>query len=37
MTGELQINYSLLGSDAFGNYVLWECLAAPNLNLRPEQ
>lgn len=37
VTGKLQINYSLLGSDAFGNYMLWECVATANFNLRPKQ
>ena len=35
VTGKLQINYSLLGSDTFGDYMLWECLATANFNLRP--
>lgn len=31
--GKLQINYSLLGTDGFGDYVLWECLSTGNFNL----
>ena len=35
VTGKLQVNYSLLGTDGFGGWVLWECLATGNFNLRP--
>ena len=33
--GKLSMNYSLLGSDTFGNYMIWHCLATANFALRP--
>ena len=33
ITGKLQINYSLLGTNGFGDYVIWHCLATGNFNL----
>jgi hypothetical protein len=33
ITGKLSANYSLLGTDGFGDYVIWHCLATANFNL----
>jgi hypothetical protein len=35
IVGRLSMNYSLLGADAFSNYVIWHCLATANFDLRP--
>jgi hypothetical protein len=35
VTGKLSVNYSLLGSDDFGSYMIWECLATANFDLGP--
>ena len=35
IVGKLSMNYSLLGSDAFGNYMIWHCLATAKFDLRP--
>ena len=32
--GKLEENYSLLGSDGFGSYMIWTCLATANFNLQ---
>jgi hypothetical protein len=32
--GKLEENYSLLGSDGFGSYKIWHCLATANFDLR---
>jgi hypothetical protein len=34
VTGKLSVNYSLLGSDSWGDYVLYECLGTANFSLR---
>jgi hypothetical protein len=33
--GKLSMNYSVLGTDGFGDYVIWHCLATANFDLRP--
>src|SRR5512142_304524 len=33
--GKLSMNFSLLGSDDFGNYMIWHCLATANFDLNP--
>jgi hypothetical protein len=33
VSGHLSDNYSLLGSDSLGNYILYECLATANFSL----
>jgi hypothetical protein len=33
VSGHLSDNYSLLGSDSFGDYILYECLATANFSL----
>jgi hypothetical protein len=32
--GKLSMNFSLLGSDNFGSYMIWHCLATANFGLR---
>jgi hypothetical protein len=33
--GKLSMNYSMLGSDNFGGYKIWHCLATGGFDLRP--
>lgn len=33
--GKLEANYSQLGTDGWGDYIIWHCLGTANFNLNP--